>query len=93
MLKQNSELHKIKINIFLKGRLKNIKQDWISQIFVMRLVLRKDLNTTVKKIADFIHKEEHLKIGFIKNISAHVISIVGISTLIFTSFIYYPYLF
>ncbi len=50
------------------------------------------MNTAVEKMADFIHKEHHPKIGFIKDISAGAVSFamftfIIILTLTFSSYI------
>lgn len=56
------------LGVIMLGIVLNIsKQDWINQTFVMGLVLSVEgLNTAVKKMADFVHKEYHTKISFIK---------------------------
>lgn len=69
------------------------KQDWINQILAMGLVLSAEgLNTTAEKMADFVHLENHPKIGFIKDISAGAVTFAALSCLIVIIIIYYPYI-
>ena len=69
------------------------KQDWINQTFAMGLVLSiEGLNTAVEKTADFIHKEHHPKIGFIKDISAGAVTFAMLTFLIIFIITYLPYI-
>ncbi|MDE3742430.1 diacylglycerol kinase [Maribacter polysaccharolyticus] len=68
------------------------KQDWIDQILAMGLVLSVEgLNTAAEKLADFVHLENHPKIGFIKDISAGAVTFAALSCSIVIFLIYYPY--
>jgi diacylglycerol kinase len=52
-----------------------LKQYWSNQIFSMGLFLSvKGLNINAEKISDFVHKEKHPKIEFIKDITAGTIT-------------------
>ena len=65
------------------------KQDWINQTLAMGLVLGiEGMNTAVEKLADFVHKENHPKIGFIKDIAAGASSFAAFTSLIIAGFIY-----
>ncbi len=45
--------------------------EWMIQLGAIGLVLvAEGLNTSVEKLADFVHKENHPQIGVIKDISA-----------------------
>jgi diacylglycerol kinase (ATP) len=69
------------------------KQDWINQTLAMGLVLSiEGLNTSVEKIADFIHEEHHPKIGFIKDIAAGAVAFAAFTFIIIFIIIYLPYL-
>jgi len=80
--------------IILLGLVLDIsKQDWINQTFAMGLVLSiEGLNTAVEKTADFIHKEHHPKIGFIKDISAGAVTFAMLTFLIIFIITYLPYI-
>jgi len=69
------------------------KQDWIHQTLVMGLVLSiEGLNTAIEKLADFVHIEQHPKIGFVKDIAAGAVTFAAITCFIILILIYYPYL-
>ena len=68
------------------------KQDWINQIFAIGLVLSTEgVNTGIEKLADFVHLEQHPKIGFIKDVSAGAVTFSAISAIIIFIIIYSPY--
>jgi len=70
------------------------KQEWINQTFAMGLVLSTEgLNTAVEKMADFVHKENHPKIGFIKDIAAGAVTFAVVTFLIIFIITYLPYIF
>jgi len=70
------------------------KQDWINQTFVMGLVLSTEgMNTAVEKLADFVHKEHHPKIGFIKDIAAGAVTFAMLTFLVIIFITYKPYIF
>jgi len=69
------------------------KQDWINQTLAMGLVLGiEGMNTAVEKLADFVHKEYHPKIGFIKDISAGAVTFAAFTFIIILVITYYPYI-
>lgn len=69
------------------------KQDWINQSLAMGLVMGiEGMNTAVEKLADFIHKEQHPKIGFIKDISAGAVSFAAITFVIIFLITYLPFI-
>jgi diacylglycerol kinase (ATP) len=69
------------------------KQDWINQTLAMGLVLGiEGMNTAVEKLADFVHKEDHPKIGFIKDISAGAVTFAAFTFIIILVITYYPYI-
>jgi len=79
--------------IFLGFFFEISKQDWINQILVMGLILGiEGINTAVEKLADFVHIEQHPKIGFIKDISAGAVAFAAIAGLIIFCIIYIPYI-
>ena len=69
------------------------KQDWINQSLAMGLVMGiEGMNTAVEKLADFIHKKQHPKIGFIKDISAGAVSFAAITFVIIFLITYLPFI-
>ena len=69
------------------------KQDWINQTLAMGLVLGiEGMNTAVEKLADFVHKEDHPKIGFIKDISVGAVTFAAFTFIIILVITYYPYI-
>jgi diacylglycerol kinase len=69
------------------------KQDWINQTLAMGLVLGiEGMNTAVEKLADFVHKENHPKIGFIKDISAGAVTFAAFTFIFVLVITYLPYI-
>lgn len=67
------------------------KTDWLFQTLAIGLVLSiEGLNTSVEKIADFIHPNFHYKIGFIKDIAAGAVFFAALTALSIGIIIYYP---
>ena len=65
--------------------------EWMLQFIAIGMVLVAEaLNTAVEKIADFVHPDFHIKIGFIKDIAAGAPTFAGIISLILAGFIYTP---
>ncbi|GAB7256353.1 diacylglycerol kinase family protein [uncultured Polaribacter sp.] len=65
--------------------------EWMFQFMAIGMVLvAESLNTAVEKIADFIHPDFHVKIGFIKDIAAGAPTFAAIISLIISAFIYIP---
>ncbi|MCG1037044.1 diacylglycerol kinase family protein [Polaribacter sargassicola] len=65
--------------------------EWMFQILIIGFVLVAEaLNTSVEKMADFIHPDYHKKIGFIKDIAAGAPTFAAITSLIIAGFIYVP---
>ncbi len=69
-------------------------QDWIHLILGMGLVLSTEgMNTAVEKMADFVHKEHHPKIGFIKDISAGAVTFAMFTFIAILVITFLPYIF
>jgi diacylglycerol kinase (ATP) len=65
--------------------------EWMLQFLAIGMVLVAEaLNTAIEKIADFVHPDYHIKIGFIKDIAAGAPTFAGIISLIIAGFIYIP---
>lgn len=65
--------------------------EWMLQFLAIGMVLVAEaLNTAVEKIADFVHPDYHIKIGFIKDIAAGAPTFAGVISLIIAGFIYIP---
>jgi len=68
--------------------------EWIMQCFAIGLVMSVEgVNTAIEAIADFVHPEHHVKIGFIKDIAAGAVFIASIAASIIGLIIYIPKLF
>jgi len=68
--------------------------EWILQILAIGLVMSLEgINTAVEKLSDFIHPEDHKKIGVIKDVAAGAVLFAAISAILVGLVIYYPKLF
>ena len=68
--------------------------EWALQILAIGMVLSAEgLNSAVEAIADFIHPDIHVKIGFIKDIAAGAVLFAALIAVIIAVLIYYPYIF
>jgi len=65
--------------------------EWILQILTIALVLSVEgLNSAIEEIADFVHPEQHPKIGYLKDIAAGAVFFTAIAALIIACIIYIP---
>lgn len=65
--------------------------EWMLQIVVIGLVLSIEaLNTSIEKLADFVHPQHHEKIGSIKDIGAGAVFIAAVGAVIVACIIYIP---
>ncbi len=65
--------------------------EWILQLLTIGLVMGiEGLNTAIEKLADFVHPEQHKKIGFLKDVSAGAVMIVSLIAVIVGLIIYLP---
>ena len=65
--------------------------EWIIQLLMIAIVLSAEaLNSAIEEIADFIHPEQHPKIGYIKDVAAGAVFFAGIVAIIIASIIYIP---
>lgn len=70
------------------------KTEWMLQVFAIGLVLTAEgLNSAVEGIADFIHPDIHIKIGYIKDIAAGAVLFAALTAVIIAAIIYIPYIF
>ena len=68
--------------------------EWIIQILCIALIIAiEGLNTAIEEIADFIHPEQHSKIGLIKDLAAGAVFIFAIAAAIVGCIIYFPKIF
>ena len=68
--------------------------EWILQTLTIGLVIAfEGVNTAIENIADFIHPEQHPKIGLIKDISAGAVFMMAITAIIVGLIIYLPKIF
>jgi diacylglycerol kinase (ATP) len=82
----------IAIIITLLGFYFNIsKTEWIAQILAIGMVMSiEGINTAIEEVADFIHPENHKKIGLIKDISAGAVFIASFFSISIGLIIYIP---
>lgn len=82
----------IAIIMILVGFVVGLSQtEWALQFLAIGLVLvAESANTAVEKLADFIHKDYHKDIGFIKDIAAGAPAFAAIIALIIGGIIYLP---
>tara|TARA_R110000868_G_scaffold10263_3_gene50250 strand:- start:73 stop:441 length:369 start_codon:yes stop_codon:yes gene_type:complete len=65
--------------------------EWIIQFLAIALVMSiEGINTAIEEIANFIHPEQHSKIGLIKDIAAGAVFIASIFAAIIGFIIYLP---
>lgn len=70
------------------------KTEWIVQFLAIGLVISiEGINTAIEKMADFIHPENHKKIGVIKDIAAGAVILASIFAIIIGLIIYIPKIF
>lgn len=68
--------------------------EWMIQIVAIGMVISTEgLNTALEEMANFIHPDQHTKIGFIKDIAAGAVFISSISAIIVGFIIYFPKIF
>jgi diacylglycerol kinase (ATP) len=65
--------------------------EWMFQLLAIGLVLvAESLNTGIEKLCDFVHKDYHERIGFIKDISAGAATFAAIIAVVIGLIIYIP---
>lgn len=70
------------------------KTEWMFQILSIGLVLSTEgLNTAIEGIADFVHPNFHIKIGYIKDVAAGAVLFSAFTAVLIAAFIYIPYIF
>ena len=68
--------------------------EWCIQILVIALIIALEgVNTAIEEIADFIHPEQHKKIGLIKDLAAGAVLIAAVAAIIIGCLIYLPKIF
>lgn len=65
--------------------------EWILQTLTTGIVIAiEGINTAIEKVSDFVHPEQHPKIGLIKDISAGAVFIMALTAIIVGIIIYFP---
>lgn len=65
--------------------------EWILQILAIGLVMSiEGINTAIEEVADFIHPENHKKIGLIKDIAAGAVFMASFFAIVVGLIIYIP---
>jgi len=68
--------------------------EWMIQVLTIAVVLSAEgLNSAIEEIADFIHPEQHPKIGYLKDVAAGAVFFTAIASLIIAGIIYIPKIF
>lgn len=68
--------------------------EWLIQLVMIAMVMSVEgVNTAIEHIADFVHPEQHNKIGLIKDIAAGAVFIASIIAVIVACVIYLPKIF
>ena len=68
--------------------------EWMIQILTIAVVLSAEgLNSAIEEIADFIHPEQHPKIGYLKDIAAGAVFFTAIAAILIACIIYIPKIF
>jgi len=68
--------------------------EWIMQLLTIGLVMSiEGINNAIEEIANFIHPEQHNKIGLIKDIAAGAVFFASIFAIIIGLIIYLPKIF
>jgi len=68
--------------------------EWMIQVLTIAVVLSAEgLNSAIEEIADFIHPNQHPKIGYLKDIAAGAVFFTAIAALIIACIIYLPKIF
>ena len=66
-------------------------EEWMFQILAIAMVLAIEaINTAVEKLCDFVHKDYHEAIGFIKDIAAGGVWFAAMAAFVVLLLIYYP---
>lgn len=70
------------------------RMEWILQCLAIGLVLGiEGLNSAIEALSDFIHPQQHNKIGLIKDISAGAVFLAAIFAIVVGLLIYFPKVF
>ena len=65
--------------------------EWFAQLMAIAMVLvAESFNTSIEKMADFVHKDDHPEIGKIKDISAAACLIISVLALVIGVLRYRP---
>lgn len=68
--------------------------EWILQCFAIGLVMGiEGINSAIEALADFVHPNQHKKIGLIKDIAAGAVFFAAVTAVIIGILIYFPKLF
>ncbi|MFB9055566.1 diacylglycerol kinase [Mariniflexile ostreae] len=68
--------------------------EWMIQLLAIGLVMSiEGLNTAIEEVANFIHPEQHVKIGLIKDLAAGAVFIASIFAMVIGGIIYLPKIF
>ncbi len=68
--------------------------EWLFHTIAVTMVLAVEaLNTAIEKLSDFVHKEQHNRIGFIKDVAAGGVFFAALGAFVIELIIFYPKIF
>ena len=65
--------------------------EWMIQCLTIGLVMGVEgMNTAVEELADFVHPEQHPRIGFVKDVAAGAVFIAALIAVVVGGILYFP---
>ena len=65
--------------------------EWMIQCLTIGLVMGiEGMNTAVEELADFVHPEQHPRIGFVKDVAAGAVFIAALIAVVVGGILYFP---
>jgi diacylglycerol kinase (ATP) len=65
--------------------------EWMIQCLTIALVMGiEGMNTAVEELADFVHPEQHPRIGFVKDVAAGAVFIAALIAVVVGGILYFP---
>ena len=82
------------IVVVIAGIYLNIElRDWMILVLTSIIVIITELlNTAIENVCDFIHAEQNVTIGRIKDVCAAAVLISAIGAIVVGAFVFYPYI-
>ena len=65
--------------------------EWMIQCLTIALVMGiEGMNTAVEELADFVHPEQHPRIGFVKDVAAGAVFLAALIAVVVGGILYFP---